>query len=112
MIKLTPVMLALLPFCFLSFISLGLAKTSDNSLNLKQFTFHDCNSSCAAKKSLDGLIKLRKSKESSKAFDACPQTLKGHITFKKINKRERGVCEFNDGSSVELKDIQFYIDGK
>lgn len=102
--------LAILSLGFLSFPLSVESKTHASTDKIKAASFHDCKGACEAKKAM--IMAIKGQKKLKVAHESCDEELKGTVRFKKINGRERGICYFKDGSSVELKDLQKLSDSK
>lgn len=76
-------------------------------VDMGRLVFHSCKNECSAKKAVKRLttFSMPKSKDGLKnplGINVCQEQLQGQLAFIKVQTRERGVCQFADGSSVEL----------
>lgn len=74
-------------------------------VDLAKLTFHDCKGECTARKQVKKLKAFRAPKAGMSnplGVNVCHEQLGGKFDTKKLPSKERGVCRFSDGSSVEL----------
>jgi hypothetical protein len=83
------------------------AQKNAAKVDMSRLVFHNCKNECTAKKAVKKMksFEMPKSKDGMKnplGVNVCQEQLQGQLVFIKINNKERGVCQFEDGSSVEL----------
>lgn len=96
----------------LSFAALNVFAQKKNQIptpkiDMSRLVFHSCKNECSAKRAVKKLasFSMPKSKDGMKnplGVNVCQEQLQGQLAFIKIKTKERGVCQFNDGSSLEL----------
>lgn len=98
---------AVLSFGALNALAQKKVQTAAPKVDMGRLVFHACKNECSAKKAVKKLttFSMPKAKEGMKnplGINVCQEQLKGQFAFIKLKGKERGVCQFTDGSSVEL----------
>jgi len=80
-------------------------KPAPPKVNIEKLTFHYCKGECTARKQVKKLKAFKAPKtgmQNPLGVNVCQEQLGGKYDSKKLPGKERGVCRFKDGSSVEL----------
>jgi hypothetical protein len=98
---------AVLSFGALNALAQKKVQSAAPKVDMGRLVFHSCKNECSAKKAVKELttFSMPTSKDGMKnplGVNVCQEQLKGQLAFIKLKAKERGVCQFADGSSVEL----------